>query len=105
MPFRENDDGSKGEKLPQIASGEGVDIVLESGRRAECLPCGWVGLFRSCCFLDSALAVFASIGRFVCRSRAASNYQFQLWLHLIVLRDDLLPPPPTPPTPVHQFCA
>lgn len=39
MPFRENEDGSKGEQLPQIASGEGVDIILESGRCAEGLFC------------------------------------------------------------------
>lgn len=31
-PYRENKDGSKGDKLPEIASGDGVDIVLESGR-------------------------------------------------------------------------
>ena len=31
-PFRENKDGSRGDKLPEIASGDGVDIVLESGR-------------------------------------------------------------------------
>ena len=34
-PFRENEDGTKGDKLPQIASGEGVDIVLETGRCAR----------------------------------------------------------------------
>lgn len=31
-PFRENEDGTKGERLPNIASGEGVDIVLDPGR-------------------------------------------------------------------------
>lgn len=32
MPYRENKDGSRGEMLPNIASGEGVDIILETGR-------------------------------------------------------------------------
>ena len=40
-PFRENKDGSRGDKLPDIASGEGVDIVLESGR---CGEGGYMGL-------------------------------------------------------------
>lgn len=31
-PYRENKDGSKGDKLPNVASGDMVDIVLESGR-------------------------------------------------------------------------
>lgn len=31
-PYKQNKDGSKGEKLPQIASGDNVDIILESGR-------------------------------------------------------------------------
>ena len=44
MPFRENADGTKGEKLPQIASGEGVDIILESGRCADLKIVHWVWL-------------------------------------------------------------
>lgn len=31
-PYRENKDGSRGEKLPEIASGDNVEIVLEVGR-------------------------------------------------------------------------
>lgn len=31
-PYHENADGSRGDKLPEIASGEEVDIVLEVGR-------------------------------------------------------------------------
>eukprot|EP00903_Cladosiphon_okamuranus_P008511 g8175.t1 len=43
-PFRENSDGTKGEKLPQIASGEGVDIILESGRYMPGLAEGMEGV-------------------------------------------------------------
>ncbi|CBJ32857.1 Trigger factor (TF) [Ectocarpus siliculosus] len=44
MPFRENADGSKGEQLPNIASGDGVDIVLESGRYMPGLAEGMEGV-------------------------------------------------------------
>ncbi|CAM9813825.1 unnamed protein product [Scytosiphon promiscuus] len=43
-PFRENKDGSKGDKLPEIASGDGVDIVLESGRYMPGLAEGMEGV-------------------------------------------------------------
>lgn len=31
-PFAQNKDGSRGEKLPEVASGDNVDIILEPGR-------------------------------------------------------------------------
>lgn len=37
-PFRVNEDGSRGDKLPDVASGDGVDIVLESGRCDSIMP-------------------------------------------------------------------
>eukprot|EP00904_Undaria_pinnatifida_P012763 jgi/Undpi1/8617/HiC_scaffold_25.g11082.m1 len=43
-PFRENKDGSRGDKLPEIASGDGVDIVLESGRYMPGLAEGMEGV-------------------------------------------------------------
>ncbi|CAN0443535.1 unnamed protein product, partial [Discosporangium mesarthrocarpum] len=42
-PFEELPDGSKGGSLPAIASGEGLDIVLESGRYMPGLAEGLVG--------------------------------------------------------------
>eukprot|EP00752_Nemacystus_decipiens_P008079 g7221.t1 len=43
-PFRELEDGTKGEMLPQIASGEGVDIILEPGRYMPGLAEGMEGV-------------------------------------------------------------
>ncbi|CAN0470325.1 unnamed protein product, partial [Hapterophycus canaliculatus] len=43
-PYREEKDGSKGDKLPDIASGDGVDIVLESGRYMPGLAEGMEGV-------------------------------------------------------------
>ncbi|CAN0012822.1 unnamed protein product [Pylaiella littoralis] len=44
MPYREEKDGSKGEMLPNIASGEGVDIILETGRYMPGLAEGMEGV-------------------------------------------------------------
>lgn len=60
MPYHEKADGTRGERLPEVASGDEVDIVLETGRCERVFPCD-IGVVEKCACVFLFFAAYDTI--------------------------------------------